>query len=119
VQRRHGCRKTDDADRGFRQPQRLRQLPAQVEPRLRAQCKVSRPTNALALRECALGSMGRQLPHWLIGEDLRTGRLIDPFPAYRVMAINFDTGAWLLYPSREWLPTKVRSAIDFIERTMA
>jgi len=77
-------------------------------------------TNALALRECALAGMGPALlPDWLIGEDLRAGRLTDPFPECRATATDFDTGAWLVYPSREWLPTKVRTAIDFIQRTMA
>jgi DNA-binding transcriptional LysR family regulator len=76
-------------------------------------------TNALALRACALAGMGPALlPDWLIGEDLRTGQLVDPFPNHRVTATDFDTGVWFVYPSREWLPTKVRSAMSFIQKAM-
>ncbi len=52
-------------------------------------------TNALALRACALAGMGPALlPDWLIGEDLRAGRLVDPFPNHRATATDFDTGVW-------------------------
>lgn len=72
-------------------------------------------TNALALRECALAGMAPALlPDWLIGADLAAGRLVDPFPLECTTATDFETGAWLVYPSRTWLPTKVRAAIEFI-----
>jgi DNA-binding transcriptional LysR family regulator len=35
-----------------------------------------------------------------------------------VAAISFDTGAWLVYPSRAFLPNKVRVAIDFLRREL-
>ena len=74
-------------------------------------------SNALALRDCALAGMGPSLlANWLIDEELAAGRLIDLFPSYRVTATDFETAAWLLYPSRTYLPNKVRATIDFLKR---
>ena len=46
--------------------------------------------------------------------DLAAGRCVDLFPDYRVAATSFDTGAWLIYPTRRLLPHKVRAAVDFL-----
>ncbi len=54
------------------------------------------------------------LPDWLIGADLASGTLVDVFPDHDAAATSFDTSAWLLYPSRSFLPQKVRVAIDFL-----
>jgi DNA-binding transcriptional LysR family regulator len=72
-------------------------------------------SNALAVRRCAIAGVGPALlPNWLIDDDVTEKRLLDLFPNYRVAAISFDTAAWLLYPSRAFLPQKVRVAIDFL-----
>jgi DNA-binding transcriptional LysR family regulator len=42
------------------------------------------------------------------------GQLIDLFPGHQVTATAFATAAWLLYPSRAYLPGKVRAFIDFL-----
>jgi DNA-binding transcriptional LysR family regulator len=69
-----------------------------------------------ALLDAVLDGLGPALlPHWLIGESLAAGRLIDPFPAHRAAATTFDTAAWLVYPSRAYLPGKVRAMIDFLK----
>lgn len=74
-------------------------------------------SNALALRDCALAGMGPcLLADWLVDEDLAAGRLVDLFPKHRVTATDFETAAWLLYPSRTYLPNKVRATIDFLKR---
>ncbi len=74
-------------------------------------------SSGLALRECALAGMGPTLlPNWLTEKDLAEGRLIDPFPNYRVTATNFETAVWLLYSSRTYLPNKVRVMIDFLKQ---
>ena len=74
-------------------------------------------SNALALREAALAGLGPSLlPTWLIGSELASGRLVDLFPDYEVTATSFETAAWLLYPSRAFLPNKVRVAIDFLRQ---
>ena len=72
-------------------------------------------SSALGLRDVALAGLGPALlADWLIGSELRSGQLIDCFPAYRVTATEFDTAAWLIYPSRSYLPGKVRVMIDFL-----
>ena len=77
-------------------------------------------TNAVALRGCALARMGAALlADWLIGDELAAGRLIDPFPQLRVTATDFETGAWLVYPSRDWLPAKVRVTIAFLRSELS
>ena len=73
-------------------------------------------SNALALRQSCLDGLGPSLlADWLIGEDLADGRLIDLFPGHDVTATDFDTAAWLLYPSRAYVPIKVRAFIDYLK----
>jgi DNA-binding transcriptional LysR family regulator len=68
-----------------------------------------------AIRDAALAGLGPALlPDWLIDEDIAAGRLIDAFPKHAVTATAFDTAAWLVYPSRAFLPSKVRVVIDFL-----
>lgn len=72
-------------------------------------------SNALALARCAMAGMGLcLLPRWIIGRQLHDGSLIDVFPDHEVSATDFDTAAWLLYPSRAYLPLKVRAVVDFL-----
>ncbi len=76
-------------------------------------------SNPLVLLTCALDGMGPALlVNWLADEALAGGRLIDPFPHYAVSATNFETAAWLLYPSRTYLPTKVRIVFDFLRKEL-
>ncbi len=68
-----------------------------------------------AVLECALAGMGPTLlPNWLVDPHLAAGRLVDLLPALRASPTNFETAAWLLYPSRAFLPIKTRVAIDFL-----
>jgi DNA-binding transcriptional LysR family regulator len=68
-----------------------------------------------ALRDAAIYGLGPALlPNWLVDEDIGGGRLIDCFPKYRASATTFTTAAWLVYPSRSYLPNKVRVMIDFL-----
>jgi DNA-binding transcriptional LysR family regulator len=72
-------------------------------------------SNPLALQRGVLDGLGPALlADWLIAEDLAQGRLVDLFPDHDVTATTFDTAAWLLYPSRAYLPRKTRSTIDFL-----
>ncbi len=76
-------------------------------------------SNALALRDLALAGLGPSLlAQWLVGEDIASGALIDLFPEHDVTATSFDTAAWLLYPSRKYLPRKVRAGIDFLRASL-
>lgn len=72
-------------------------------------------SSAAALREAALIGMGPALlADWMIARDLAAGTLVDCFPAHAVAATSFDTGVWALYPSRSFLPGKVRAMLDFL-----
>jgi DNA-binding transcriptional LysR family regulator len=74
-------------------------------------------SSALALREAALLGMGPALlAHWLVDDDIAQGKLIQLLPKYQVTAEDFDTAAWLIYPSRHFLPNKTRVMIDFLKQ---
>jgi DNA-binding transcriptional LysR family regulator len=76
-------------------------------------------SSALALRQAALDGLGPALlANWLIDEDLASGRLIDLCPDFEAAAASFDTGAWLLYSSRSYIPRKVRATIDFLRANL-
>ena len=73
-------------------------------------------SSALALRECALSGMGPVLlADWLVEKDIAEGKLVSLLEQYQVTAEDFDTAAWLLYPSRNFLPNKTRVMIDFLK----
>ena len=60
-----------------------------------------------ALRQMALRGMGPALlPHWAILDALSDGRLIDLLPHYEAAASSFQSAAWLVYPSRDYVPKK-------------
>lgn len=70
-------------------------------------------SSPLALRAAARAGHGPALlADWLVSRDIAAGRLVDLFPDHRMTAGDFDTAAWLLYPSRTYLPAKVRAVID-------
>lgn len=72
-----------------------------------------------SLRDAALAGLGPALlPDWLVGADVTGGRLVDLFPVHAAAATSFDTAAWLLYPSRAFLPDKVRVMIDFLRASL-
>lgn len=74
-------------------------------------------SSAIGLQQSAIAGMGLALlPDWLINEDLRVGTLINVFPDYEVTATDFNTAAWLVYPSRAYVPLKVRVFIDFLKQ---
>ncbi|MEO0990926.1 MAG: substrate binding domain-containing protein, partial [Pseudomonadota bacterium] len=76
-------------------------------------------SSALALREAAKAGLGPALlADWLIHDHLADGRLIDLFPDHEATATSFDTGAYLLYPSRSHLPARARVTIDFLRSVL-
>lgn len=77
-------------------------------------------STSLALRELARQGLGAALlADWLIDADLEGGSLVDLFPDYQVTATEYDTGVWLLYPSRKYLPAKTRAVADFLRQRLA
>lgn len=72
-----------------------------------------------SLLDAALAGLGPALlPDWLIGDDVAGGRLVDCFPHHDATATTFDTAAWLVYPSRAYLPQKVRLMADFLRSAL-
>ena len=77
-------------------------------------------SSAIALQQCAIAGMGLALlPNWLIDADLQTGTLVNAFPTYAVTATDFNTAAWLVYPSRAYVPLKVRLFIEFLKNSIS
>ena len=74
-------------------------------------------SSAIALKQCAIAGMGLALlPNWLVDEDLHAGTLVNVFPNHQVTATDFNTAVWLVYPSRAYVPLKVRVFIDFLKQ---
>lgn len=77
-------------------------------------------SNAQALHRATLHGLGPSLlANWLVGRDLASGALVDLFPDHDVTATSFDSGVWALYPSRAYLPQRVRAMIDFLRARLA
>lgn len=77
-------------------------------------------SSAIALRDAALLGLGPALlADWMIKPLIADGRLVDLLPDYDVSPTTTDTTAWLLYPSRTFLPNKVRVMIDFLKSRLA
>jgi DNA-binding transcriptional LysR family regulator len=69
-----------------------------------------------ALVQSAIAGMGIvMLPRWLLADELRKGTLVELFADYRATASEFDVAAWMIYPSRSYLPRKVRVFADFLK----
>ncbi len=76
-------------------------------------------SSALALRRAALDGLGPTLlANWLIDPDIASGRLVDLFPEWEASAASFDTVAWLVYPSRSYVPRKVRVFIEVMQQVV-
>ena len=74
-------------------------------------------STALALHRAASSGLGpAMLADWLVADDLASGRLIDLFPQHEVSATGFDSAVWLLYPSRAYVPRRVRVVMDALRQ---
>ena len=75
-----------------------------IRPRLRA-------NSGDTCRAAALADQGViYQPLFLVGDDIRAGRLVRVLPALRGPNISIST----VYPSRKQLPGKVRAMVDFL-----
>jgi DNA-binding transcriptional LysR family regulator len=73
-----------------------------------------------AQHHAALDGLGPALlANWIVDEDIAAGTLVDLFPQFNVTATDFETAVRLLYPSRAYLPLKVRAFIDFLKADVA
>lgn len=53
-------------------------------------------------------------PTFLVGPYLRTGELVEVMPQYR----SLDLGVYAVYPTRKYLPPKVRALIEFLVQSL-
>ncbi len=84
-----------------------------IEIPIRGNCTTS---NAIALRDLAMAGMGIVLQaRWIVGDAIDTGELIDLFPDYEATASRFDNAIWVMYPTRDYMPLKVRAFVDFLK----
>jgi DNA-binding transcriptional LysR family regulator len=76
--------------------------------------------NAIGVLEGARAGIGPALlGDWLTGTDVRRNRLVQLFPGYEVTATSFDTAVWFIYPSKTYLPLKVRVFLDYLRTALA
>jgi DNA-binding transcriptional LysR family regulator len=81
----------------------------QTRPRMRT-------NNGDTCRQAALAHQGLVLqPDFLIGEDLRSGHLVEVLPECR----GREIGIYIVYPSRKHLSVKVRALVDFLVEAFA
>jgi DNA-binding transcriptional LysR family regulator len=67
--------------------------------------------NGDTCRQAALAHQGIILqPDFLVGDDLRRGALVALLPDYRAA----ELGIHAVYPSRKYLPLKIRRLVDFL-----
>ncbi|MGH8495062.1 MAG: LysR family transcriptional regulator [Gammaproteobacteria bacterium] len=72
-------------------------------------------SHGMTMTACAVQGLGPALlPDWLCREEIAAGTLINVFHEYECTATSFDTAAWLVYPSRNYTPLKLRVFIDFL-----
>lgn len=80
-----------------------------VKPALRA-------NNGDVIRAAALEGEGVIFqPSFLVGDDLRQGRLVEVLADYRPM----DIGIYAVYPHRKYLSAKVRTFVDYLAERFA
>lgn len=72
-------------------------------------------SHGVTMTTCAVAGLGPALlPDWLCADEIDAGELVDLFPEFECTATDFDTSAWLVYPSRSYMPLKLRAFIDFL-----
>lgn len=77
-------------------------------------------SSMLALLECARDGLGPALfPEWMVKSDLAAGTLVNVLPQHEIVGGHAQAAAWLVYPSKRYLPFKVRAIVDFLKKTFA
>lgn len=72
-------------------------------------------TNSEAVLNCTEAGMGvALLPDWLADKRIQKGKLVELFNDYDVTRNNFDDAIWMVYPTKKYLPVKVRMMMDFL-----
>ena len=70
-----------------------------------------------ALQQCACDGLGPTLlAEWMVQADINAGKLVNVLPDFEMAGGHAQAAAWLVYPSRRYLPYKVRAVVDFLKR---
>ncbi|GKX32601.1 MAG: LysR family transcriptional regulator [Rhizobiaceae bacterium MnEN-MB40S] len=89
-----------------------------IEREIRIQGDLS-ISSILALKQGAINGLGPALlADWVVEDDIDAGRLIKLLPDYNFFAMHVQSAVWLVYPSRRYLPTKVRVVVDFLRENL-
>lgn len=76
--------------------------------------------NPMVLKQCMLGHMGIGVfASWIIGRELREGRVVPIMPELYFSANTTEVYAWAMYPSRVYVPQKVRVFVDYLKEKFA
>ncbi len=98
---------------GYRSLWRFRQKEDISEVSVHGRIVASSPQ---ALHRAALDGLGPTLlANWMVDKDIQQKNLIEILPEWGVSAGEFDTAAWLLYPSKKYVPRKTRLFIDYLK----
>ncbi len=69
------------------------------------------------LRDAAVGGVGVVLlPTWLVGEDIKAGRLRHVLPEWSSMIATKPSGIFGVFPPHRMVPPKVRAFLDFAQK---
>jgi DNA-binding transcriptional LysR family regulator len=69
------------------------------------------------LRDAAIAGVGvAVLPTWLVGEDIKAGRLRHVLPEWSSMIATKPSGIFGLFPPHRMVPPKVRAFLDFAQK---
>ena len=83
--------------------------------RVTVNAKVSSNNGDLLVQTAVDGVGVGLLPYWLAADALTSGALVSVLSDYEVTATDFDADLHLIYPSRRFVPAKVRVLLAFLE----
>jgi len=77
-----------------------------------------RANDSEALLDAALAGLGvALLPTWLVGEELRAGRLVSILPDWEgLIAQGPERAIWAVYPPKKVVSPKVRALLGFLDQ---
>jgi DNA-binding transcriptional LysR family regulator len=76
-----------------------------------------RADDAEPLRDAAIAGVGvALLPTWLVGEDIKAGRLRHLLPEWSSMIATKRSGIFGVFPPHRMVPPKVRAFLDFAQK---
>ncbi|MEZ5957598.1 MAG: LysR family transcriptional regulator [Hyphomonadaceae bacterium] len=77
-------------------------------------------SHGLTMTQCAVSGLGPALlPDWLCNREIDDGSLVDMLPDYSCAATEFGTAAWMVHPSRNYVPYKVQAFMNFLRDEVA